>query len=1721
MSRKASRLLCALFAALLVGPPSLSAAAFTPGNLVIYRVGNGSGSLVNTGNPVFLDEYTPAGALVQSIPLPTTVNGMNQQLIASGTATSEGLLTRSADFRYLILTGYARDLGGVGSLSGTASATVKRTVGRVDNAGAIDTSTALSDFADGNNPRGATSGNGTSLWVAGGAGGIRFTTLGAGTSTQLSTTVTNLRQPSIFNGQLYVSTGSGSTVRVGTVGSGTPTTSGQTIANLPGFPTGGSPYSYFLADLSAAVPGPDTLYVADDGAGLQKFSLVSGSWIANGTAGAAADAYRGLAATVSGSTVTLYATRKGGSGATGGGELVSLTDASGYNGAFAGSPTLLATAALNTAFRGIALAPEPGPALAAQNVVVYRVGDGTAGLINTGSPVFLDEIRPDGVVVRSTPLPTTASGAQKQLIASGTATSEGLLTLSADGRYLVLTGYARNLGGSGSLAGTASTTVNRTVGRVDASGTVDTSTALSDFADGNNPRSATSSDGTNLWVAGGAGGIRFATLGATTSTQLSTTVTNLRQPSIFNGQLYVSTGSGSTVRVGTVGSGTPTTSGQTIVNLPGFPTSGSPNAYVFADLSPTVPGLDTLYVADDGIGLQKFSLVSGSWVSNGTVGAAADAYRGVTAQVTGSTVTLYATRKGGGGATGGGELVVLADASGYDGAFAGTPTLIATAANNVAYRGVALMPVCAMAELAVTRAAPASGSLGVPFDYTLTVSNLGSAAASAVTVQFTLPANVSYNSATGISGFSPAFAAGVVTFSGGMLPAGTSVQLTVRVTPTSGGTVASSAGDVIVDPGNAVSECNETANTTLTSASTVIGVPNTPPAIQAAATTTPYLAAPPAGPATVSGVLSDPTDPAATLGIDFTIGDAETAVASLTVTVASNNQAVVPDANLTLTGSGASRNLKILPMGVGYATINVMVSDGTAQTSYVIQYAASAASADPATTRFLTGASDASTALAVDADTMLVGDDENQVLRLYRRDHSGLPVAGFDFTASLGLTDISGAVPREVDIEASTRLGNRLFWLGSHDNNSDGNPRPNRNRLFATDLSGSGATATLAYVGRYDGLKTDLIAWDNGNGHGLGASHYGLAASAAAGVLPESPAGDGFNIEGLSIAPDGATAFVGFRAPLVPPGNRTRALLVPVTNLSALVTGNPSAGPATFGAPIELDLGGRGIRSIECNASGCLILAGPPAGATGIPPADFRIYTWSGNPTDAPSLRTTDLTTLAADGSFEGIVEVPSPLTESSPIQLVVDNGDTVYYGDGVISKDQLANWQKSRSEIVTAPASADLSVTKTDGVTSATAGGSMTYTITASNAGPSNATGATVADTLPASLTCTWTCVGAGGGTCMASGSGNINDTVNLPSGGSVTYTASCTISAAAAGSLSNTAAVTAPAGVTDPTPGNNSATDIDALGASADLSITQTDGVTSVTAGSSVTYTITASNAGPSNATGAAVVDTLPASLTCTWTCVGAGSGTCTASGSGNINDTVNLPSGGSVTYTASCMISAAATGSLSNTATVTAPAGVTDPTPGNNSATDSNTVNAPPAPVISTIKTVSGSFQPGGAVTYTIVLQNSGPGDQRDNPGDELTDVLPSSLTLVSAAATSGTAAATVATNSVTWNGVISAGGSVTVTIQATIKAGTPAGTTISNQANFSYDADGNGTNEMNGVSDDPGAGGAADPTAITVVGAPPAAPIPTLDGIGLALLILLMASVGAVALRRRRV
>src|ERR1043165_7037792 len=200
--------------------PAANAASFTSGNVVVYRCGDGAAGLSSNATAVFLDEYTPAGALVQSIALPTSASGANKRLTSSGTATSEGFLSRSVDGRYIILSGYEAAPGAAG-IASTTTATASRVIGRVDAAGNVDTSTALTDAFSGGNIRSATSTNGTDLWATGSNTGVRYATLGSLTSTSVSTAVTNLRQTNIFNNQLYVSSGSGTT-RLAPVGRGIP-----------------------------------------------------------------------------------------------------------------------------------------------------------------------------------------------------------------------------------------------------------------------------------------------------------------------------------------------------------------------------------------------------------------------------------------------------------------------------------------------------------------------------------------------------------------------------------------------------------------------------------------------------------------------------------------------------------------------------------------------------------------------------------------------------------------------------------------------------------------------------------------------------------------------------------------------------------------------------------------------------------------------------------------------------------------------------------------------------------------------------------------------------------------------------------------------------------------------------------------------------------------------------------------------------------------------------------------------------------------------------------------------------------------------------------------------------------------------------------------------------------------------------------------------------------
>jgi hypothetical protein len=320
--------------------------------------------------------------------------------------------------------------------------------------------------------------------------------------------------------------------------------------------------------------------------------------------------------------------------------------------------------------------------IAPGNLVVVRVGTGAATLTSASTAAFLDQYTSAGSLVNTNALPITPSGSNQALTVSGSATSEGFVTQSVDGRFLTMTGY-NTAPGTAAVAGTTSATVNRVIARIDLTSNIDTTTALADGYTGSNIRSAITDDGSAFWIAGTSGtanfgGMRYATFGATTSMQLTVT-NNTRVVSIYAGQLYCSSASGALQGIGTVGVGTPTTSGQAITVLPGFPITAGPSNYdfFFADAN-------TLYVADDrttGLGgIQKWVQAAGTWTLQYTLAVTATSgCRGLSGFVQNGVATLFATTTQSSANT----LVAVTD-TGAGSLFA----VLATAATNTAYRGV-------------------------------------------------------------------------------------------------------------------------------------------------------------------------------------------------------------------------------------------------------------------------------------------------------------------------------------------------------------------------------------------------------------------------------------------------------------------------------------------------------------------------------------------------------------------------------------------------------------------------------------------------------------------------------------------------------------------------------------------------------------------------------------------------------------------------------------------------------------------------------------------------------------------------------------------------------------------------------------------------------------------------------------------------------------------------
>ncbi len=362
-------------------------AQFTPGNLVVSRVGNGTTALSNDASLVQLVEYTKTGmATGYVVSMPVTSNGLNRACTNSGTSTSEGSLNLSVDGRYLLLGGYDAALGTANVA--TSNTNPNRVVARVDRNGLVNTvtnfisnsTTASAAYYQGS-IRSVASVDGSAFWVSGNEssgsnGGIRYIALNNGnaTGTQISTTTTNTRHIGIFNGQLYTTANTTSpSLRMASVGTGLPTTTGQLIANLNGFTnTAIGPYGFIFFDRDPLVAGVDLLYVVGLGvttdAGLLKYSYDGTTWTARGSiigTGTGVAQIQSITGTINcNNEVELYFTRSVTANQLPT-QLRKYIDMSAYNAnlSFNGAAdiatvsNLLATAGANYFFRGVSFTP--------------------------------------------------------------------------------------------------------------------------------------------------------------------------------------------------------------------------------------------------------------------------------------------------------------------------------------------------------------------------------------------------------------------------------------------------------------------------------------------------------------------------------------------------------------------------------------------------------------------------------------------------------------------------------------------------------------------------------------------------------------------------------------------------------------------------------------------------------------------------------------------------------------------------------------------------------------------------------------------------------------------------------------------------------------------------------------------------------------------------------------------------------------------------------------------------------------------------------------------------------------------------------------------------------------------------------------------------------------------------------------------------------------------
>jgi len=440
-----------------------------------------------------------------------------------------------------------------------------------------------------------------------------------------------------------------------------------------------------------------------------------------------------------------------------------------------------------------------------------------------------------------------------------------------------------------------------------------------------------------------------------------------------------------------------------------------------------------------------------------------------------------------------------------------------------------------------------------------------------------------------------------------------------------------------------------------------------------------------------------------------------------------------------------------------------------------------------------------------------------------------------------------------------------------------------------------------------------------------------------------------------------------------------------------------------------------------------------PGGVTAGQNITYTIVVTNAGPSSAGNVTVSDptpanLTFVSASGG--GCSTFPcalGPLTSGQIVTITSTYSTSPTFSGNVTNTATVSsttndpdNSNNSASATTNVGAQADLSISK-NGPASAIPGQTISYVITVSNGGPSPATNTVVTDVTPAGLAFV-----SNTGACTTQFPCNIG-TVN--NGSPATITSTYTVASNFTGaSITNNASVSS--SVNDPSTTNNSASATMTITQQTDLSITKS-GPPTASPGGTITYTVTVSNLGPSDAGNVVVSDPTPTGLTFV-----SNSGACTTAFPCNLGI---VTSGQTKTITSTFSVPANFTGtSVTNTASVSSSANDTNPNDDSSSASTSLS----PQTDLAINKSGPPSATVGQNVVYTIVVTNNG---NLAANNVFVTDPTPSGLTFVSnsGACTNAYPCAL---------GTIGVGQSATITSTYNVPQTYP-GTTISNTANVS--------------------------------------------------------------------